>query len=149
MGIASHSKGFLGLTCCLFVSSGLAAQVAGTKPRIAQNDLPPRTFVIPKDFPEPPIVLPPDFFDKLLVKLQAEQREKQRQTQESQTRAIGWVRWILIGIIAAVAVWGTTQAMRKGPLPTGDTPKTRTEELGLGVDGKDGVWRREVHPWEK
>src|SRR5260370_20201000 len=57
MGIAFHCKGFLGLTCCLFVSSGLAAQVAGTKPRIAQNDLPPRTFVIPKYFPQPPIVL--------------------------------------------------------------------------------------------
>jgi hypothetical protein len=44
--------------------------------------------------------------------------------------------------------WGTEQAIRQESVPAKDTLKWRTSEFGLGADGTQGVWRRDVPPWE-
>jgi hypothetical protein len=72
---------------------------------------------------------------------------------EQQKKSVGsTLRWI-VGIVSAIAAalggWGATEAMRKQPVPAIQPPKVRTEELKLGADGKGGVWRRELFPWEK
>jgi hypothetical protein len=45
--------------------------------------------------------------------------------------------------------WGTEQAMGQESVPAKDTLKWwHTSEFGLGADGRQGVWRRQVPPWE-
>jgi hypothetical protein len=76
-----------------------------------------------------------------------EEQERQRKDIESSVR---WVGLIVSAILAAAGGWGASQATRKESAPpAAGPPKMHTEELGLGADGKGGVWRREVPPWER
>jgi hypothetical protein len=44
---------------------------------------------------------------------------------------------------------GTTQAKPRESVAATDTAQWLTSDLGLGADGREGVWRRQVPPWEK
>jgi hypothetical protein len=147
-GTAFPGKGFRHLVCCLFMVSGLTAQATSDMASSAPNDPPPQTDgAKPNDRPQIPIEMWPELLKGLEVKApHVEELEKQRKDMDE---ALRWISWIVGGILAALGGWGTSQALRKTPVPAPDTAKTHTEELGLGVDGKDGVWIREVLPWEK
>jgi hypothetical protein len=76
-----------------------------------------------------------------------------------------WLRWFLPAVLAAACAWGAREAFAKkappasaGPQPHGVPPKApparvppspREEPLGLGADGRGGVWLREVPAWEE
>jgi hypothetical protein len=146
--IRFHCQCFLSLGCCLLVVSGLTAGVTGAQPRRAQNDPPPRVEgARPDERTPPPIELRPNLLNAPPV--EAPRLEEQDQELKTGESAFRWIVWIVSAILAILGGWGTTQAMRKKPIPPRGTPKMRREELGLGVDGKGGVWRREVFPWEQ
>jgi hypothetical protein len=156
MGIAFPGKGFLSLGCCLVVVSGLAAQVNNEKPVQGQDrpptpvqgqDRPPTQDrgASPNDRPQPPAGLPLPYSPPTPLQMPNFHTHEER-AKASET-AVRWILGILGAISAGLAGLGTSQALRKKTAPPTGTPKTRTEELGLGVDGKGGVWRREVPPW--
>ena len=63
-----------------------------------------------------------------------------------------WAHWHWLLILALRGGlgggWGTKQILSKQPCPAADSPKPRVDRMGLGADGKGGVWLREVAPWE-
>jgi hypothetical protein len=60
------------------------------------------------------------------------------------------LRWIIPAILAALGSMGGKWGMRQElPPQDGAGPQTPPQEpLGLGPDGRDGVWLREVPAWE-
>ena len=139
----------LGLGCLVFVVSGLAAQAAAAARSATQNDPPPPIErmierVRAQENNPPRIDLGPD----LLKNLQPYHVPDQRKEQEAMNEVFGWIRWIVLGIIGAAAGWQISQTIWKAPVPATEAPRPRLEELGLGVDGKDGVWIREAPPWD-
>jgi hypothetical protein len=61
-------------------------------------------------------------------------------------------RWLFYALLVLGGLgggWGAKQVFTKKPPPVAGPPKPRVERLGLGADGKGGVWLREVYPWEK
>jgi hypothetical protein len=122
-------KCFLSLCCLVLVVSGLAAQ---------SPDAPPD----PRNLP--PVVLYPDISKLELIQTPSVQDlEKQRR---EQNEMFGWIRAIALGLVAVLGGWRTGQAVWKAPATNQSQP--RIEELGLGADGKGGVWRRQVQPWQ-
>ena len=70
----------------------------------------------------------------------------------------GWVRWVIYALLALGAGVGAVTFPRRcaaagGPPVVGDRPRTapplRQDELGLGADGRRGVWLHQVFPWEQ
>jgi hypothetical protein len=57
-----------------------------------------------------------------------------------------WLGPLLAGLLAGLGgAWGTSRVLTKKH----SLPAPRVERLGLGADGKGGVWFRDVPPWEK
>lgn len=153
MGIAFHCKWFFSLGCCPFVVSGLTAQVIGpeAKPKGDQNKPPLKAGARPHDLNEEQIKRMAEmgqWIERVLMskKKDLEDQEKQRKQRESFFR---WLRLIIMVLAVGFGGWGAWKFKRKDSVRASDLPKSRTEELGLGVDGKGGVWRHEVSPWEK
>jgi hypothetical protein len=148
MGVASQCKRFFDLACCVLVASALPAPVIGAEPSRLQHKPPPQVKDAgPKGPALPPIELWPGLPDALVLKpFHVKHRDEAQKAFES---SVQWIRWIVIAIVAALGSWGVSQALRNKPIPPREPPKPRTEELGLGADGKGGVWRREVYPWQE
>jgi hypothetical protein len=148
MGIAFLHKGFLGLTWCLFMASALTAQVVDATPKNARdNPPPPAGVVVPNAGPKLPLQPLPPLKDLEVKKVPPLEEQEDWKTAQTNIR---WIGPILIAIAAALGGgWGIRQTMRKEAIPVRNAPLTRTEELGLGADGKGGVWRREGSPWEQ
>lgn len=146
MGV--HRKRVVALACLLVAFAGLTRVVAGAGPRSFQNGPPPWVNgPRPLDGVPPPILLRPEDVSKLLKKnLYVIKPEKEQKELQSCLR---WIHWILMLIVAAAGGFGVGQAISKRCAHPTDTGQTRVEELGLGADGKDGVWRRVIRPWEK
>src|SRR5262249_47055273 len=107
-----------------------------TVPPEGLKGLPP----VPPDFP------PVDFQAIPLVK---EPRFEQPD--------LGWVRWLAYAVVAILGGWGASRGLPGRSSPAGARagacagPRAappRQEQVGLGADGKGGVWLREVPAWE-
>jgi hypothetical protein len=70
----------------------------------------------------------------------------------------GWVLWLVSALVALLGGWGAADFPRPsapaGRPPVGGdhsrtSPPPRQEQLGLGPDGRGGVWLRQVFPWEQ
>jgi hypothetical protein len=168
-----HNRGPVSLAFCLLVPSALSAQdivpeqppyYYQATPRIGGNPLrgresPPES---PHDaMPAVPTVPPeglremppvPPYFPGVDV-----QRFRLVEQQRFEQSDLGWVRYILYALIALLGGWGASR-FPKEFAPVGSPPRagarTRTapppqKPLGLGADGKGGVWLRQVFPWEQ
>ncbi len=148
MRIALACKALLGVSCFFFVVPDSAAQVAVAARSGTQNDPPPpiERLIERAQAQEdnPPRI---DLVGDLLKDLPYHAPEHGKD-QEAMNETFGWVRWIVLGIIGALASWQISQAIWRKPALIAEPPKARVEELGLGVDGKGGVWRREARTWE-
>ena len=157
MGRTFPSKGLLGLGCWLFVASALTAQERFERPSMPPN--PPPAEVgrgNPNGQLPPQIQLPP--YQPVNLPPMPTYDFKQFESQQKDTGSA--LRWIglIVGALGAAAggagTWGAKQKNSVSPAAPPTTapptvPQTKTQDLGLGVDGKAGVWQREVPPWQK
>jgi hypothetical protein len=96
---------------------------------------------------QPLIELPPELPELRLQEAPyVKEMAEQRKTLESSTR---WVIHIVLAVLGAFAGWDIWHAARKAPARATGSPKKRVVVLGLGADGKGGVWWRGTYPWEK
>jgi hypothetical protein len=135
------------LACCLYIVCQLIAQAGGGDSGWVQDD-PPSPFGRPAlDCRMPPPAVPLPVQEMLPVKLpQLQEREEDSETFTAYSR---WVLPIITALIASLGGFGMRPTPREQAVPKADAPTTRLKELGLGVNGKGGVWRRQVHPWEE
>jgi hypothetical protein len=151
MGIAFPWKWLFALGYCLWFGSELSAQFPVEQPPTLPNNPPPQVRSANPNGPTPPLTdLPPYPYPVNLKPITIDyvkENEEQRKSMESAWR---WFGLIAGAIIAVLGGWGAGATMRKEEPPANTAPpKMQTEELGLGTDGKGGVWKREVPPWEK
>jgi hypothetical protein len=160
MRIALQCQCLLTLASSLFVVSGLTAHAADPQPARSGDAMPPQV-----SDTRPP-GLTPDQIEKVPIRIQLplteEQLKKLTQVpkmrplpykQEEQRDSLASVQLVLSVILALLAAiggaWGGSKVLTKKPSPPARPPMDRVERLGLGADGKGGVWLREVAPWEK
>jgi hypothetical protein len=157
MVTTSAHKWLVSMGCCLFAVSGLTSQPRVPPPKGAGND---PAFQI-GDVRVPPLneeqlraLITPEQLQQLFSQMEKEQERRMREAQRKSVALSEWLhwRWLLYGLLAAGGLgglWGAKQVLTKKSSPVADPPKRREERLGLGADGRDGVWQREVPPWEK
>jgi hypothetical protein len=100
-------------------------------------------------FPEGVVTFPPVVVNPLpmpKVEIPSPPPSKDFSSELDAVRALG-----MIVAMAIVAILGVGQAPAEPPKPSVDShaepPNPRVDALGLGADGKGGVWLREVRPW--
>jgi hypothetical protein len=153
MRIAMLGMYLLSLVWCLSVDSGLAAQPALPPPGKPANA---EVFEI-GDVRVPPlneeqlrqVLFTPAQIDQILQKAQ---QHPAREAQQKSAANLEWLRWLSYALAAlggVVCSCGAKQVLTKKSLPAAEAPKPRVEPIGIGADGRGGVWLREIPPWEK
>jgi hypothetical protein len=141
MGIVLPCKHLLIIGCCLFLVSGLSAEAPVSQPKGSGKDQTPRVDKAP------PPVLTREQLDQLFTQLRFEQPRSKLEAQRNCEAAVEWMHWLLYALLALGGLgggWGAKQVLTRKLPP----PRLRVDQLGLGADGKGGVWLREVPPWE-
>ena len=153
MSIALPGKQLLGIGCCLFVVSGLTAQPAAPHPQAAGNDQ-----ALQQGGVRVPAANEEQLRQLAIQQMILEQRPSLLETPPIRRENLEppefarWTRWLLYALMAAGGLgggWGAKRAFATKQSPAADSPKPRVEQVGLGADGKAGMWLREVPPWEK
>jgi hypothetical protein len=170
MGSAFHGKGPVSLVVCLLMTSALSAQAVGpdqppyyykASPRVGGNPL--RGRERPRDtMPATPTARPEGLKEMPPLPPHLPPIDVQPFPPVQQPRIerpdLGWVRYLLYAVVALLGGWGAPwgrpdRSSLAGVRPgTGPRPRAapppRQEQLGLGADGRGGVWLREVPAWE-
>jgi hypothetical protein len=75
--------------------------------------------------------------------------------QQLRDKLPGWLLWVLgpTGLFVLGVLGSLLDELLREPSTDKSgksaSPRPVTDELGLGVDGQDGVWRREGYPWQE
>jgi hypothetical protein len=174
MGNSLHGAAYLSLAFSLLMPSALSAQAVDAEqppyyykatPRVGGNplrgrespggsprdDMPAVPTVPPEGLKAMPPV-PPSF---PRVDLQPYRLVEQPRFEPPD---LGWVRYVMYAAFALLGGWGVSQRLPSRSSPPDaspgacarprSAPPPRQEQLGLGADGRGGVWLREVPPWE-
>jgi hypothetical protein len=81
--------------------------------------------------------------------LEARQKKQQEELKSLQWISYG-VLWFVIALAGAFGGgWGARQVLARKSPPAAPAAPPRVDCLGLGADGKGGVWLREGPPWEE
>jgi hypothetical protein len=94
---------------------------------------------------------------KKIEKMREEQRqahEAQQRKQQEEIKSFAqlsrWVLGIIIALAAAIGgAWGGRRVLPEKSTSAVSSAMPRVRPIGLGADGKGGVWLRGVPPWEK
>jgi hypothetical protein len=153
MGIALGYKQLLSIGCCLFIVSGLTARPPFQKQKDSGKEQAPKVGTV---------YLPPQYEEQLqrlvVHQMLLERLPKMLEAPRKSAAPSEWMqhwRWLLYALAAIGGslgglggIWGASHVLTKKPSRS-DSAKPRIERLGLGADGRGGVWLREVFPWEK
>jgi hypothetical protein len=108
--------------------------------------------------PQPSVVIDTKKLEAWLQEQKQEREAQQRKRLEERDTFFLWVRCIGFGLAAVIGGALGARGVLTGGGSSTATPATphvrnpatpRVRPLGLGADGKGGVWLREVPPWEK
>ena len=102
--------------------------------------------------------LPPEVIAPAIIKELEKEAEEQKKAAETRQRKqqeelrkfeqlSRWVLWFVIGLAGAIGGgWTGKQVLARKP-PAAHSATACVTRLGLGADGKGGVWLRERPPW--
>jgi hypothetical protein len=143
-------KWLVSIGCFLLLVSGLTAEPAVPQPKRSGND---QVFQLGNI--RVPALTEEQIRQLAITQMVVDKLPKMLQVQTKKVAPPEWMqwRWLLYGLLALAAGlgggWSAKQALTKTPSPAADSPKPRVGRLGLGADGRGGVWLREVAPWEE
>jgi len=147
MRIALPCK-LLSIGCCLFVACGLTAQPAAPQRKGPGND---QAFQVGKV--RLPALTEEQLRQIVINSMRIEQLLPMPEMQRKSTAPQAWMqwRWLLYAVLAAAGLaggWGAKQVLSRKSSRMADPSTPRVERLGLGANGRDGVWLRDAPPWE-